>query len=108
MSYSTGMTWTIIIALGVGTFLLRFSFLGIMGRRAFPEWLQRHLRYTAVGVLPGLAIPIVLSRGADGSLNPVSLAAAAGTVLVGVATRNTLAGILGGGLTLFLLPYLIG
>ena len=33
MSYSPAEIWTIIALLGIGTFLIRFSFLGIIGAR---------------------------------------------------------------------------
>ena len=46
--------WTVIIGLGIGSFSLRFMFTGLIGDRNMPEWLLRHLRYTAVAILPGL------------------------------------------------------
>ena len=52
--------WTVIIFLGIGTFLIRFSFLGIIGGRRLPEWALRHLRYVPVAVLPGLIAPMVV------------------------------------------------
>ena len=33
MTYSTAEIWTIIVILGIGTFLIRFSFLGLIGNR---------------------------------------------------------------------------
>ncbi|MDH3264650.1 MAG: AzlD domain-containing protein, partial [Paracoccaceae bacterium] len=39
-----GVFWTVTILLGVGTFLIRFSFLGILGGRELPEWMRLHLR----------------------------------------------------------------
>ena len=67
MSYSDGQIWTIIAMMGVGTYLIRFSFLGLVGNRKLPEWALRHLRYTPVAVLPGLVAPLVLMP------NPVKL-----------------------------------
>ena len=58
--------WGVILALGAGTFLIRFSFLGLIGRKPMPEWVLRHLRYTAVAVLPGLVAPLVLWPAATG------------------------------------------
>ena len=53
----TFTTWATIVALGIGTFLIRFSFLGIIGDRQLPEWVLRHLRYTAArGVTRGVGI----------------------------------------------------
>ena len=44
--------WTVMPLMAVGTYLIRFSFLGMLGNRPLPTWLTRALRYTAVGVLP--------------------------------------------------------
>ena len=66
MSYSTAEVWTIIILMGIGTFLIRFSFLGIVGDRKVPDWVLRHLRYTPVAVLPGLVAPLVAWPAATG------------------------------------------
>ena len=45
MNYSDTQIWIIIIALGIGTYLIRFSFLGLIGDRDLPDWALRHLRY---------------------------------------------------------------
>ena len=58
--------WTVIVLLGIGTFLIRYSFLGLIGKRPMPPWVLRHLRYTAVAVLPGLVAPLVLWPAATG------------------------------------------
>ena len=101
--------WSVLAGLAIGTYLLRFSFLGMLGQRALPLWLTRGLRYTSVAVLPGLVAPAVLWPAATGfEPDPARLAAALMTVLVGVAMRSLMAGIIGGGLTLYLLPVLLG
>ena len=46
--------WIVIVGLGVGTYLIRFSFLGLIGGRELPEWFLRHLRYVAVAIRPGM------------------------------------------------------
>ena len=48
--------WTIITCLAAGTYFIRWSFLGLLGDRELPEWAHRHLRYTAVAILPGLIL----------------------------------------------------
>ena len=58
--------WIVIIGLGLGSFFLRFVFTGIVGNRHMPPWLLRHLRYTAVAVLPALVAPQVLWPKATG------------------------------------------
>lgn len=102
-TYGTAQIWAIIVALGVGTFVLRYSFLGLVGKRPLPEWALRYLRYTAVAVLPGLVAPLVLWPAAtQGQPDPARLLAAAATVLVGLISRNALASILGGLAALYL------
>ncbi|RME18378.1 MAG: AzlD domain-containing protein [Alphaproteobacteria bacterium] len=109
MSYSTAEIWTIILGLAAGTFLVRFSFLGIVGDRLLPGWLLRLLRYTPVAVLPGLVAPLVLwPEATGGQPDPARLMAALATVAVGFVTRNTLAGIVAGAVTLFGMLWLLG
>lgn len=101
--------WTIIIVLGVGTYLIRFSFLGLIGGKDLPEWVLRHLRYTAVAVLPGLVAPLVLWPAANGGeIEPARLSAALVTFGVGLLTRNVIAAITLGGATLFGMIWLLG
>jgi branched-subunit amino acid transport protein len=89
--------WFIIVALGVGTFLIRFSFIGLVGDRALPDWLLRHLRYTAVTVIPALVAPMLVWPAAtDGQPDPARLAAGLATLAVGYWTRSTLWAILAG------------
>ncbi|MDH2326472.1 AzlD domain-containing protein [Cereibacter sp. SYSU M97828] len=101
--------WIIILGLGVGTYLLRLSFLAFAGGRQFPEWALRHLRYTAVAVLPALIAPGVLWPAATGGQpDPARLAAAAATIAVAVWTRNTLWAIGAGAAVLYTTLALIG
>lgn len=109
MSMSLTQIWTIIVGMGIGTFLIRFSFLGLVGDRKLPEWLLRLLRYTPVAVMPGLAAPLVVFPEATGGHpDPARLAAAAATIAVGLLTRNTLAAIAGGAAVLYTMLYLVG
>ena len=94
--------WTVIALLGVGTFLIRFSFLGLIGGKALPPWVLRHLRYTAVAVLPGLVAPLVLWPAATGGdPDPARMAAAVATVAVGLWRRSVLAGMIAGIVVLY-------
>ncbi|WP_372802264.1 AzlD domain-containing protein [Paracoccus seriniphilus] len=101
--------WIIIIALGIGTFLIRWSFLGALGDRELPGWVLRMLRYTPVAVLPALVAPLVLWPAAnDGQPEPARMAAATATVMVGLLTKNVILAIAAGAITLFGLLYLLG
>jgi branched-subunit amino acid transport protein len=108
-SMDAGYIWTIIIVLGVGTYLIRFSFLGLIGGKDMPDWVLRHLRYTAVAVLPGLVAPLVLwPEATGGEVDPARLSAALVTFGVGLLTRNVVAAITLGGATLFAMIWLTG
>lgn len=99
--------WLVVIVLGIGTYLIRFSFLGLLGNHPLPLWLVRSLRYTAVAVLPALVAPAVLWPPAtDGAMDPIRLGAIAATLLAGVLTRNMIAAIAAGGAAFYLLPLL--
>ena len=101
--------WTVIILLGLGSFGLRFVFTGLVGDKPLPPWVLRHLRYTAVAILPALVAPQVLWPTATGGTpDPARLAAAIVTLLVGLLTRNVILAILSGGGTLYGLLYLLG
>lgn len=102
MTYSTAEIWFIIAILGVGTFLIRFSFLGLIGDRPMPPIVLRLLRFTPVAVLPGMVAPLVLwPTATDGQTDPVRLIAALTTVVVGLWTRNVLWGIGAGAAALY-------
>ncbi len=102
MSVDKTVLWTVMPALAAGTYLLRFSFLGLLGGAVLPGWLQRILRYTAVAILPGLVAPGVLWPAATGGdPDPARLLAALATVAAGVTCRSMLAGIGAGAVTLF-------
>lgn len=104
----TSTLWIVIFGLGLGSFLLRFAFLGFIGDRPLPAWLVRHLRYTAVAILPALVAPLVVYSGEGGSTDPTRVAAAIVTLGVGIWTRNVFAAIGAGAATLFALVYLMG
>ena len=100
--------WLVIWALGLGTFGLRFLFLGLVGDRKMPVWVLRHLRYTAVGLLPGLIAPMVLWPDATGGmLDWPRLIAAIATLVVGYKTKNIFAAILLGGICLYTIGQMV-
>lgn len=99
---SDAAVWTVIAVLGAGTYLIRLSFLGLIGDRDLPPWVLRYLRYTAVGVLPGLVAPLVLWPPATGGTPDLARGIAALVTLgLGLWRRSVIAAILGGGVTLY-------
>lgn len=96
--------WTVILGLALGSFALRFVFIGFMGGKPIAPWLMRHLRYTAVAVLPALVAPLVVwPAPTGGTPSLVHFAAAAATFAVGYLTRNVLYALAAGGASLLLL-----
>ncbi len=99
--------WIVIIAMGVGSFALRFVFIGFVGSRSMPPWVLRHLRYTAVAMLPALVAPLVVWPAATGGQPDLPrLAAATVALSVGLVTKNVLFAVFGGAATLYGLLYL--
>jgi branched-subunit amino acid transport protein len=109
MSYTDAQLWMIILALGIGTFVIRFSFLGILGNRELPPWLLRHLRYTAVGILPAMVTPLVLWPAATGgTFDAVRVAAAFVALGIGLWTKNAIWAICTGMGAFWLLRAMVG
>ena len=104
MSYSNGQIWLLIVLLGIGTYLVRLSCLGLIGDRQMPDWVLRHLRYTPVAVLPGLVAPLaVWPTATGGTPDPARMAAALVTLAVAYWRKNMLWGVFSGAATLVVL-----
>ena len=101
--------WAVILSLGIGTFLIRFSFLGLVGARTLPPLMMRLLRYVPVTVIPALVTPMVVwPTATGGETDPMRLIAALVALAVGASTRNALAAIFSGMAVLWGLPLLLG
>lgn len=109
MSYSSATIWLIIALLAIGTFLIRFSFLGPLANAKLPPWALRLLRYTPVAVIPGLVAPMVIWPSATGGTPDSSrILAALAALVLGYTTKNVILSIIGGVATLYGLMYLNG
>ncbi|KMK66600.1 AzlD domain-containing protein [Puniceibacterium sp. IMCC21224] len=105
----TSNIWVVIFGLGLGSFAMRFVFLGFVGDRQLPDWLLRHLRYTAVAVLPALVAPLVLwPQATGGQPDPARLITAAVAIVVGYLTKNVIVTMLSGAATLIVMGYVLG
>lgn len=101
--------WTVIAVLGIGTYVIRLSFLGLSGRRPWPAWVLRHLRYTPVALLPGLVAPLVVWPAATGGVpEPARAVAAVVTLAVGLWTKSVLAAMVAGAGALYAILWLAG
>jgi len=109
MNYSSAEIWLIIFLMAVGTFFIRFSFLGPLANLKMPAWALRLLRYTPVAVTPGLVAPMVLWPAAtDGQPDLARTMAAATALALGAWTKNVIVAIFGGAGMLYLMLYLAG
>ena len=99
------MLWIIILTAGLGTFLLRYSFLELMNRYSEPPWLARILRYVPPAVLAALVSSALLIRDGSVYFAATNNRLLAGALAAAVAwkTRNMLYTIIAGMITLFLL-----
>ncbi|MGG7566316.1 AzlD domain-containing protein [Rhodovulum sp. DZ06] len=94
---SDATLWAAILSLGLGTFLVRWSFIGALGGRTLPDWATRLLRYVPVTVIPALVAPMVAwPKATGGEPDPVRVAAAFAALAVGAVTRNAIAAIVVG------------
>jgi branched-subunit amino acid transport protein len=101
--------WLVIIGMGIITYLLRLTFIALLGRVQLPPLLGTALHYVPAAVLSAIIFPeILLASGRlDVSLsNPRLLA---GIVATGVAyrTRNALITIIVGMIVLWIAQWLL-
>ncbi len=89
---SAASLWLLFLAIGLGTFSLRFSFIYLFGKITMPEWLRRALKYVPAAVLAALVFPALTHPAGvlDISLNNLRLLAGLGGALVAWKTRNVL------------------
>ncbi|MEO1732270.1 MAG: AzlD domain-containing protein [Pseudomonadota bacterium] len=101
--------WIVIAGMAIGSFVLRFVFIGLVGNRQMSAWLLRHLRYTAVALLPALVTPVLIwPDGPASEPEPARIVAVLITLAVGYFSRNVIAAVLSGAGALLLLSALFG
>lgn len=90
--------WLVVVAIGLGTFLVRFSFLFLFGHiGGVPDRLERALRFVPAAVLSALVVPAILApEGTVAVLGNLRLLAAAVAVVVALRTESILWTILSG------------
>lgn len=99
--------WTLTVLLGIGTFLIRFSFLGLLGGRTLPDRVLLYLRYVGVAVFPALFMPLVVwPEATGGQPDPIRLIAALAAFLAGLRFGVIWAIIAGMG-ALYLMQFLL-
>lgn len=107
---SAASTWLLFLAIGLGTFLLRFLFIYLSGKLAMPAPLTRALRFVPAAALAALVFPALTHPAGhlDLSLHNFRLLAGLGGALVAWKTRNVLLTILVGMALLWILEMTVG
>lgn len=82
MSYSAPTVWAIIVAMAVGTFALRISFLHWFGSRTISPEIRQALRFVPPAVLAALVLPALFYGGAEPGMQPARLAGGLITALL--------------------------
>jgi branched-subunit amino acid transport protein len=102
--------WLLFLAIGLGTFTLRFLFIYLFGKIEMPDWLRRALRFVPAAALAALVFPALTHPAGhlDLSLNNFRLLAGLGGAAVAWRTRNVLLTILVGMALLWILEAAFG
>ena len=102
--------FAVVLVIGLGTYVIRLSFIGIVGARPVPEWAAAPLRYVAPAVLAALIAPAVMLNGGALDLSPVSNPRFLAAVLAGLAVwrlGNVIWAVIVGMGSLWLLQWLL-
>ncbi len=107
---STLSIWLLFLAIGLGTFTLRFLFIYLFGKIVMPEWLSRALRFVPAAALAALVFPALThpAGSLDISLSNFRLFAGLSGAVVAWRTRNVLLTILVGMAVLWTLEAVFG
>ncbi len=102
--------WLLFLAVGLGTFTLRFLFIYLFGKIEMPDWLRRALRFVPAAALAALVFPALThpTGHLDLTLQNFRLLAGLGGALVAWRTRNVLLTILVGMALLWALQAVFG
>ncbi|HEY5720487.1 MAG TPA: AzlD domain-containing protein [Gammaproteobacteria bacterium] len=89
---SQATLWLTLLGAGLGTWLLRLSFIETWRWFAVPAWLERALRYVPAAVMAALVAPALLRNGGALDLSLDNLRLLAGLLAAAVAwfSRNVL------------------
>ena len=102
-------SWLVVLGLAVGTFLIRYSFIGLFANRDMPVWLLRALQLMVPAIFGAIVFSGVMMVGGHvaGPAHWPRYAAAAIAFGVALRTRgNLLLTVTAGMAALHLLPYL--
>lgn len=78
--------WLILAVAGLLTYLIRLSFIALLGKWSSPGWVSRALRFVPPAVLAAIILPELLIR--ENHFLPANPRLLAGVVAAGVAWRT--------------------
>lgn len=86
------LIWSVMIAIGLATFLIRLAPIALLSHLELPDWLKRALRYVPPAVMTAIITPALFFVGSAPTMGPDAprLAAAALAAIVAWRTRSTL------------------
>ena len=107
---ATSNKWLLFVAIGLGTFLLRFSLIYLFEKIVMPDWLRGALRFVPAAALAALVFPAITRPAGhlDLSLHNFRLLAGLGGAIVAWKTRNVLLTIIVGMVLLWILEVTFG
>ena len=103
-------SWVVVIGLAVGTFLIRYSFIGLFAERDMPHWLDRSLKLMVPAIFAAIVFSGLVMVGGEvaGFAHWSRYAAAAIAFGVALATHGSMmATVSSGMLALHGLPWLV-
>ena len=78
--------WLILAAAGLLTYLIRLSFIALLGKWSAPGWVNRALRFVPPAVLAAIILPELLIR--ENHFLPANPRLVAGVVAASIAWRT--------------------
>jgi branched-subunit amino acid transport protein len=108
-SYADPVVWAVFLTIGVATYCIRFSFVGLFGYvEEIPPALERPLRFVPAAVLAALVAPAFVTVGpAAGGLAVEKLAGGALAAAVAWRTGSVIATMAVGMGTLWVVRFLV-
>lgn len=100
--------WLIVLLVGLGTYVTRLSFIGILGDKEIPTYIERPLRLVAPAAIAAIAIPELVAPAGTVDVSFDNLRLFAGLIAIVVAWKTRSIGwtIASGMTSLWLLDWL--